>query len=218
MGLAAIGIQAALPHPHDQIVTSDASPATGEDESIETVTVTGTRSSTPDLWSTGPAAMSSDAQPAGPVRASVAEPLSLVRQVFVLQGAMSGPTGTAFESQQDLRSQRTPAPAESRIANAAAASSTPARRAAYPDGARSSINDRVSSLAGSPSSVSGMLGFIVNGHVAGIRVTSSYGFYSHDSGAAAHHVPSSNPPATFADSVAAAVHRLSAALGQQPAT
>jgi hypothetical protein len=219
MGLTAIGIQAALPHPHDQIVTPEVSPPAGEDESIATVTVTGIRASATGPVHTGPAAMNSDEPAAG--RASVAEHLSLMRQVFGSQDAVNGPTGTALEALQDLRSQRTPVLEERRMPHAAALG-TPARnpRAADPDEARSSISDRVSSLAGSPSSVSGMLGFIVNRHFAGIRVTSSYGFYSHDSGATVKRAPSPNPPppATFTDTVATAVHMLSTTLGQQPAT
>jgi outer membrane receptor protein involved in Fe transport len=194
--------------------SQDQPPAAAEaqPEAIQTVTVTGTRITTPNLKSVSPITALSAAEVSQTGRTSVEDVLNTVPQVFGSQnsGVSNGSTGTAYVNLRDLDSKRTLVLVNGRRLGPGDPSSGFVRNSYGSD-----LNmippvmvERVDILTGGASSVygadavAGVVNFIMNTHFEGIRINAIYGFYTHHNGNAIDDVLAANvPPVTFDSSV-----------------
>lgn len=182
------------------------------EQTLQTVTVTGTRIVTPNQKSISPVMTLSSAEINDTGRTSVEDVLNTVPQVFGSQnsGVSNGSNGTAYVNLRDLDSKRTLVLIDGRRLGPGDPSSGFARNSygSDLDMIPPALIERVDILTGGASSVygadavSGVVNFIMNTHFEGIRVTASYGFYNHDNGNAIDSVlASSVPPVGFDSSV-----------------
>ena len=181
-------------------------------ETIQTVTVTGTRIVTPNLTSISPVTTLTGAEMTNTGRTTVEDVLNTVPQVFGSQnsGVSNTATGTAYVNLRDLDSKRTLVLVNGRRLGPGDPSSGFVRNSYGADlnAIPPALIERVDILTGGASSVygadavSGVVNFVMNTHFEGVRVNASYGFYNHDNGNAIQSVLDSNtPPVQFPSSV-----------------
>lgn len=167
---------------------------------IETVTVTGTRSSSGSPRLSSP--VESTTPPAGPSHGGLTTYLHALWQLFGQQDDAGSPVLTYARRDLD--------PSEALVQVDARPQPVPPAASADTNIAPPSLLERFDALTGSstaphgPDSVSGALSFIVNKHFDGIRISGAYGFYSHERRAVAHNVRASDrqPVATQTASAA----------------
>jgi hypothetical protein len=224
--IAAIGASlAALPHPRDQAATADVPPPPEED--MPTVTVTGVRPHTLNGHASIDPLTSNGGQPGRTDHGRIEDYLNLVGQVLGMQPTgVTSPIGAAYARLRSEGLHRAQAGDDGRSPGAGTqqATGTAHFHGAGPGKAQPALSEHIGSLAAGASSaygphaVSGMLDFIANPHSSGIRIASSYGFYSQEGARRGRSSPQPVSSGTFARRISTTLQLLSVTPGQRPET